>query len=745
MAREHNFLLGKGEKLTTKVDVPQGGGPKNPPYEFSKAKKRMAEKLQTTTTTLNSIPSRACPDEEVVAVMTLHPRYVAKSDFPEDLLKNTGLRSVGTRPKKIKPDSWGIKKHPQEAFTEQIFVAGKKESFQSWLNNLSAWDEETPGALTITQIEDLSPFKQEDKLRGMPEHKGEAVFEVVLHNLGRQQILQEFAAYAKSIGADPIIDRARTINGLTFVPVRCEVSLAKDLAAFTFVRVARGMPAIRPYPSALTRSSGNFPVDLPTEDPFSQEFRAVIFDGGLPASLNLSKWVKYIEPGGIGAPNPKLVEHGLGVTSAFLFGPLSRGVPLRRPFCPVDHVRVLDSKKTNDLEYLDVLDRILNHLDTNKGQYQFINISLGPNFAAEDDDVNQWTSSLDQRFCSDQIIATIAVGNDGHLDDGLKLNRIQPPSDGVNILAVGACDSTKHNWKRASYSCVGPGRSPGYVKPDGVAFGGSDDSPFMILAASSKPQATPNAGTSFASPYVLGCAAGTKSLAGSELSPLAIRALLIHRAEQKKHSRKEVGWGLLETSPNLLMTCEDHEAMVVYQGELAVGQHLRAAIPLPTGDIKGMVTLRATLAIAPDVDPENPGAYTRGGLEVSFRPDSRKFRKVEEGEKQPAHAKTVSFFSGTKLFSKGEFRLKEEGFKWEPCLRHEQKMRGGSLYQPCFDIWFHHREGGAAMREPKPLPFTLVVSLTAPKEKDLYNRVVRTYAQVLVPLRPKIQIPVTVS
>ena len=44
MARENNFLLGKGEKLTGIVDIPSGGGPKNPPYEFSKAKTRLNEK-----------------------------------------------------------------------------------------------------------------------------------------------------------------------------------------------------------------------------------------------------------------------------------------------------------------------------------------------------------------------------------------------------------------------------------------------------------------------------------------------------------------------------------------------------------------------------------------------------------------------------------------------------------------------------------------------------------------------------
>ena len=413
---------------------------------------------------------------------------------------------------------------------------------------------------------------------GIPKDRDDAILEIVLHNLGRDQILDEFCAYAKTLDSFPIIDRTKKLNGLTFVPVRSNLKNIEKLAAFTFVRVARGMPSIRPVPTGILRGSANFALDMPTEGPLSNDVRAVIFDGGLPPSVDLGKWVHYIQPPGIGQPIPNYVLHGLGVTSAFLFGSIHQGVPLRRPFCQVDHVRVLDATPNKELEYIDVLDRILAHLDANNGKYKFVNLSLGPDFPMEDDDVNMWTSSLDIRFCTSDILATVAAGNNGELDASLNLNRIQPPSDGVN-------------------------------------------------------QARPDGGTSFASPFVLGGAVGTRVFAGDDLHSLAIRALLIHRAEAKKHSRTEVGWGLLHTNPKVLMTCEDHEAMVVYQGDLPLGQHLRAMIPVPIGPLSGPITLRATLAIAPDVDPEHPGAYTRGGLEVCFRPDMRKFTTSKDGKK----------------------------------------------------------------------------------------------------------------
>ena len=64
---------------------------------------------------------------------------------------------------------------------------------------------------------------------------------------------------------------------------------------------------------------------------------------------------------------------------------------------------------------LDVLERILNHLDANP-TYEFINISLGPRLPIEDDDVTEWTAALDERFAAGRAVATVATGNDGDAD-----------------------------------------------------------------------------------------------------------------------------------------------------------------------------------------------------------------------------------------------------------------------------------------------------------------------------------------
>ena len=449
-----------------------------------------------------------------------------------------------------------------------------------------------------------------------------------------------------------------------------------------------------------------------------------------------------IDPPKIGKPVAAFQDHGLGVTTALLFGPLNQTGSIPQPICKIDHVRVLDDNSGRDLEYVDVLDRIVDHLDRNPTKYQFANISLGPNTPVLDDEVTYWTAALDQRFASGRVLATVAAGNDGEADPQSKLNRVQPPADGVNVLAVGATTSDGMGWKRASYSCVGPGRSPGFVKPDGVMFGGCQSEPFGVLAARNTMVIEHLSGTSVSSPYALRSGTAVKAQLGDALSPLAIRALLIHRAEAGKFARGEVGWGRFESDPRMLVTCDDDEAVVIYQGVLPIGEHLRAKVPMPKQKLAGDVFLTATLVIAPEVDPEHASAYTRAGLEVAFRPDKDKFKVYKDTGKRSKHPEADSFYSAANLYHAPEFVLRAEDFKWEPCRRNTKKYDGAKLNEPCFDIYYHNRESAAKAQLPDPIPYAFVVSLKAPEVKDLYNRIVRAYTGILVPIKPQLRIAV---
>jgi hypothetical protein len=735
MPRENNFLLGSGDRLTEPVRIRAGGGIKNPPYDFGTARHRVKDMLQRANEMFSQLPAQACPRDQAVAKLTLHPRYISKSDFPKQLLDSVGLRSVGSRPQVVKPERWGIEQHAEMALTEELFVAGSRQAFQNWGRSIERWTDRDPGNTQIAQIERLEPYSANDKLRSIPDRSAESMFEIVLHNAGvPDYMLAAFAQYAQDMGAKPIMARKRHVRGLTFIPVRALPRDARHLAQFSFVRVARGMPVIRPIPNILRVTSA--PLRLPDEDVVApDDVRVSIFDGGLPDTPDIRRWIDYHEPRGVGAAHSDFCDHGLAVTGALLFGPLDEILP--RPLCKIRHVRVLDNNTGSDLEYVDVLDRIIAHI--NDG-YEFMNISVGPDISIADDEITAWTAEIDSRLAGGRIFAAVAAGNDGERDSTGGLDRIQPPSDGVNVVCVGASDTQDASWNRASYSCRGPGRSPGLVKPDGVSFGGSQRQPFKVLGRNGTICDTQ--GTSFASPYALRSAVLVRTQLGNQISALAIRALMIHRADRHDNALNEVGWGRFEVDPGLLITCDDREALVIYEGELPIGQELRVFVPIPQEPLRGLVTLTATLVIAPDVDPAFPGAYTRSGLEVFFRPDSRKHRLYEDGttSKNPV---TAPFFSDANLYGASESTLREEACKWETCRKHSRTFQAHSLHEPYFDIRYHQRREGHPAEDDRPVRYAFVISVESEKIPDLYNRVLRNYANILVPLRPRLRIPVT--
>jgi len=392
----------------------------------------------------------------------------------------------------------------------------------------------------------------------------------------------------------------------------------------------------------MTRSApAGFKIDTPNLEPLYKSLRVAVFDGGVPQDALPKELVHRKEAPTIGDAVPESAAHGLGVTSALLFGSLEQGEPAPQPFAPIDHYRVIDKNTVSDPQghYFDVLTRIMDVLRQNP--YDFVNLSLGPDLPIEDDDV--WTASLDEHFSHGKTLVAVAAGNSGEDDWAAGNARIQAPADGVNVLSVGASDSIKKKWKRAQCSSIGPGRSPGRVKPEIVAFGGSQGQPFWVLSPDKKGHSVPIYGTSFASPSALRAAIGVKTFLGAVLQTLALKALLIHHSEDAGHDQREVGWGRIPSEIENLILCPDGTAHVLYQGELEPGRYLRARIPLPSTGLSGNITISATFCYATETDPQDLLNYTRAGLEVAFRPNKNKFNETEFGtSKNPA---TKTFFS----------------------------------------------------------------------------------------------------
>jgi hypothetical protein len=356
--------------------------------------------------------------------------------------------------------------------------------------------------------------------------------------------------------------------------------------------------------------------------------------------------------------------------------------------------------------------------------------------AIDDDDVHAWTAVLDQLFADGTTLPTIAVGNTGEEDWPSGNARIQSPSDCVNALSVGGCDRVGSGWKRASYSSIGPGRSPGIVKPDGLAFGGSSKEPYWVLNAEKPGSAMPITGTSFAAPTALRTALGLRAHFGSALTPLAIKALLLHTCDDGGHDRAEVGWGRIPAEVDAIALTDDHSAHIVYQGELRPAGWVRMQIPIPADQLTGNVEIAATFCFATLTDPQDPLNYTRSGLEVRFRPHDKKRKSPKQ-----QHADSDSFFQAKDIYVE-EVDLRADAHRWETTLHKARNMRATGLRNPVFDVHYSARIGGRNATSADKIPYALVITVTSKKTRDLYNKVLQRYPTILEPLKPIVEIPV---
>jgi len=732
------FLIGRGELLTSEIPAPRRGGDTKEVYDFGTAQRRLAPAIVQTASAIAGLEPLACPADLAVAKLTLNPSYIAKSYFPRAFLRTVGLESVGSRRVTIEPERWTRKSQPTASATTQIFVAGKRAAFQSLPNAIERLIEGTPEALQFARIEAFAPLTAEDRLRG-PGPAQNDCYEFALHLLEADaaEIQRAFIRFGRQIGAEVVTDLALTSGSLWFLPVRASEHQVRQLAQFAFVRVLRAMPALRGFRPIARGPAYSVACTLPTAPPLSSEPRVAILDGGLPYDAPIGPWVGHYARANEQAPDdPDMLSHGLAVTSAFLFGPIDPRVPASRPYAPVDHHRVID--QTSNEEDPFELYRTLGHIEEIllSRRYEFLNLSLGPDMPVEDDDVHAWTSVIDEQLQDGQTFLTVAVGNNGERDQQLGFARVQVPSDCVNAMSVGAACSPGDGWARAPYSAVGPGRRPGVIKPDLVAFGGSTTSYFHTLAPDPTPTVAPQLGTSFAAPFLLRSAVGIRSVLGQDITPLAIKALLVHSAQQAGHDRREVGWGRVTGDVMQMVTCAPGVARIIYQGELKPGKYLRAAVPIPSAGLTGMVRLAATFCYACPTDPQDACSYTQAGLDIAFRPNAGKRGEVAQ------NAKTRSFFRMDRYADEEERRV-DHG-KWETVLHDEANLRGSSLFEPAFDVHYNAREAGATAGRAGKIRYALVITIEAARHPQVYDEILAAYPNILVPVEPQVPVPIRI-
>ena len=176
MAEMKNYLLGYGERLTERLEPPRIRPFKKDCYSFAEAKARLAPRISAVAGNVEALPAEACPHDETVAVITMHPSYLAKSYFPGGLLRTVGIEAVGSRSRRVVPDKGAkllrkktdkehAKPKPVETPTAEIFVAGARVNFRRWATSVSNWSESREGAEELIRVENVYFAPPEDRLQ----------------------------------------------------------------------------------------------------------------------------------------------------------------------------------------------------------------------------------------------------------------------------------------------------------------------------------------------------------------------------------------------------------------------------------------------------------------------------------------------------------------------------------------------------------------------------------------------------
>lgn len=712
-----NLLIGNGESLVGEVTLSRGPSTKAYPYSIEKARERLGPRLQRLAQDVATIPDPARPGGQGVGMFTVHPAFLAKTHLPDRVLRRAKLRAVGSRLVMIQPEHDARAKRPEGPQpAAELYVSGTEKAFAALHQMLLDLRLPRANQNELRRIETLGLLQSGERIGHITQAGDELALEVGLHTDLGVPVLESFAEWVRLCEGQTRLDKKVVCRGLAFLPVLLPRAQLERLAQFSLLRVLRSQPSLRAWRRGATVLIE--PSNLPDTPPLAENLTTAIFDGGL-AHDEFAPWVtEHVAPG-LEAAHADDLAHGTAVTSAFLFGGVSQpNEPAGIPYTRVDHHRVVGRNDTDWYILNDVLNRIKDALQARS--YDFVNLSLGPEVEVDDGHIHPWTSTLDEILSNGKTLAVVAAGNVPEHAPGQTL--LQPPADAVNALTVGTANDGGLLWDRATNSCHGPGRSPGLVKPDGLAYSGTEHAPLYVPAGGGGHY--PLTGfTSFGGPLVLRLAAGLRAVTDFSLEPTAPRALLIHHAERgPQHDWRHVGWGRFPERLESLLVSPDAAATVIYQGAISPGKPLRARIPLPDGLTTGQVMIRATFCFTTEVDPAHPINYTRAGLTIVFRP-------------RIAEKRSLPFFSSGNLYA-SELDLRTDAHKWETVLSRHQQFDVLDLSDPIFDIEYLTRERGLPikLKDRQPLPYVLVVTVSTDQNVPIYNKVLQKYP-TLTPVR----------
>ncbi|WP_187118950.1 S8 family peptidase [Bacillus marasmi] len=620
-------ILGRGENYIF-PDQNRPGAPvtdRRPSYEDARG--RLLSQIHTVKDQVKEIPAENRLDE-VIFNMKMALGYTAKSYHPNNLIKQSGIKDVGSKKWQVKEVNNGKETIKQG---KSIFLRMSEDELVYLERLLNQKSSDLPKGFIddIRTVEEFYIGDNDYLLDIFNQDWNGGRVEFVLHPFGNLEDVAEerFMNLLNKYGGNPNKAKVRSYSpGPTFISAYVERETLEHLVNFNPIRtvhpmVFRGVPEIR---GSLT----NLALPKPPLENTKSSITVGVFDGGLkedsPYFSDFSKENNPIETEEI----PDFIQHGTGVVGTILYGDLKeygKEDTLETPFVNVESFRVLPPSDPNDIDLYEVID-VIEDVVPKRTDIKIYNLSIGPYGPIEDDYISRFTYVIDSLSQNGERLFTVAVGNDGDMEDD-DSRRIQSPSDTVNGLGIGAYTfDQEQKIIRAPYSCIGEGREGAKVKPDIVEFGGCERNPFHLVGLDGKSRFFAS-GTSFAAPLVARKAAEIMGRCNL-VDPLVAKALIINSSmHPEMQFDRYLGYGATPAKVEEILGCDTNRVTVLYKQRILPKKYARLEIPVVKDlDYNGKVNIYWTIAIAAKPNPLNTEDYTTSGIEEYFYPNVNDYK-----------------------------------------------------------------------------------------------------------------------